>query len=250
MNNNATNQSQNPNNNSPNQFNYTKWGFILAIVATLAAILAIPPDVKCIVLESAACPQKRDFDIAVQNDAGEVLPGVKILVIGQGPSESTITDSNGYGKVRIPSKGDVRVSMSKIGYLPQNVTINLENEQSTTRIVQLTKQDTQNVKITSTQANESVPFSTNITGTFSNLPLSQDLFLYVRSQEPRYYLNKISRKKDGSWESYARFGRQQDAGQSFIIGVLLPKFTFTLSPDGMEELPDGQKFNEISVIRK
>jgi hypothetical protein len=150
MNNNATNQSYNSNNHSRSQFNYTKWGFVLAIVGTFIGFLSIPSEVKCTFWKTDACKvsktnnevQKRDFNLIVKNSSGEGLGGVTIQVIGSGIPESVITDNAGFAQVTIPSKGDVRVFMSKENYKTNDLFINLENEPSTTRIVQLlTKQE-------------------------------------------------------------------------------------------------------------
>ncbi|GAA6617597.1 SH3 domain-containing protein [Scytonema sp. NUACC26] len=83
--------------------------------------------------------QTQEFELITQTEQGATLPGVKILVISQGAPEVKATDNNGYAKVKLPSKGDVVVNLSKAGYPTQNFTINLENEQSTTRIVQLSQ---------------------------------------------------------------------------------------------------------------
>jgi uncharacterized protein YgiM (DUF1202 family) len=154
MNNNATNQSQNCNNHSRSQFNYTKWGFVVAIVGVIAAILATPSDAKCFVLNSNACTvsktdnkvQYRNFSLLVRNNQGEDLGGVKVLVIGSGIPEPAITDNNGYAQVKIPSKGDVRISISKENYEAHDLIINLENEQQITRVVQLMKKNIPTIK--------------------------------------------------------------------------------------------------------
>ncbi|MEG3870210.1 MULTISPECIES: hypothetical protein [unclassified Microcoleus] len=124
--------------------NYTKWGFILgtpiaffAFVATAATV----PEFRCSIDKTAAIcsEQRQNIELYTQSEAGEYLADVKIIFTAKGPPETQYTDNNGYVKVRIPTKGDVRVNLSKVGYPTQNFTINLENDQSITRIIRFTK---------------------------------------------------------------------------------------------------------------
>ena len=122
------------------KFNYTKWGFILgtpiAFLGAIATAITVP-EVRCIIDKNAAvCSEQRQtIELITQTEVGESLAGVKIQFIAKGAPEVQYTDNNGYGKVRIPSKGDVRVNLSKSGYPAQDFTINLENDQTTTRII-------------------------------------------------------------------------------------------------------------------
>ncbi|MEG4912437.1 hypothetical protein [Microcoleus sp. B7-D4] len=124
--------------------NYTKWGFILgtpiaffAFVATAATV----PEFRCSIDKTAALcsEQRQNIELYTQSEAGEYLADVKIIFTAKGPPETQYTDNNGYVKLRIPTKGDVRVNLSKVGYPTQNFTINLENDQSITRIIRFTK---------------------------------------------------------------------------------------------------------------
>lgn len=123
--------------------NYTKWGFILgtpiaflAFVATAATV----PEFRCSIDKTAAiCSEQRNVELYTQTEEGESLAGVKIQFIAKSAPEVQYTDNNGYAKVKISTKGDVGVYLSKTGYPPQNFTINLENDQSTTRIIRLSK---------------------------------------------------------------------------------------------------------------
>lgn len=63
----------------------------------------------------------------------------EIQFIAKGAPEVQYTDNNGYAKVGIPSKGDVRVNLSKSGYPAQDFIINLENDQTTTRIIRFSQ---------------------------------------------------------------------------------------------------------------
>ncbi|PSB52726.1 hypothetical protein C7B67_06045 [filamentous cyanobacterium Phorm 6] len=123
--------------------NYTKWGFILgtpiaffALVATAATV----PEFRCSIDKTAAvCSERQNVELYTQTEEGEYLADVKIIFTAQGPPEFKYTDNSGYAKVKIPTKGDVSVNLSKTGYPTQNFTINLENEQSTPRIIRFTK---------------------------------------------------------------------------------------------------------------
>jgi hypothetical protein len=138
------------------KFNYALWGLIVAVVGTIAAVVAIP-DVGCFIgLKSGVCvvPQQ-EVDLLVRGETGEPLPEVKVLVAAKGPPEILFTDSNGYATVRIASKGTVRVSLEKLGYPVQDFIINLANEQNTLRTIRLSKSGQPDVKI-----EPSVPTST------------------------------------------------------------------------------------------
>lgn len=124
--------------------NYTKWGFILgtpiaffALVATAATV----PEFRCTIDKTAAVcsEQRQNVELYTQTEEGEYLADVKIIFTAQGPPEFKYTDNSGYAKVKIPTKGDVNVNLTKVGYPTQNFTINLENEQSTTRTIRLSK---------------------------------------------------------------------------------------------------------------
>jgi hypothetical protein len=125
---------------SPKKFNYTKWSFIIgsltAIAGAIATVIAVP-DIGCKVgWNSAACVVPRqEIDLITQSETGESLAGVKIQFIAKGAPEVQFTDSNGYAKVQIPSEGDVRINLSKTGYPVQDFIINLENAQSTVRVI-------------------------------------------------------------------------------------------------------------------
>ena len=129
---------------NPQKINYTKWAFILgtpiafmALVATAATV----PEFRCTIDKTATIcsEQRQNVELYTQTEEGEYLADVKIIFTAKGAPEFQYTDNSGYAKVKIPTKGDVRVNLSKTGYPPQNFTINLENEQTTTRTIRLSK---------------------------------------------------------------------------------------------------------------
>jgi hypothetical protein len=105
--------------------------FILCILIIAAIVVgANVPEIRCkISWDSKVCGvTQKEVELITQTSIGESLAGVKIQFIAQGAPEVQYTDNNGYAKVRIPSKGDVRVNLSKSGYPSQNFNINLEND--------------------------------------------------------------------------------------------------------------------------
>jgi hypothetical protein len=138
------------------KFNFTKWSFILGVpitlIGTFATLLTVP-DVGCKVgLALAACIiPSRDIDLITQTETGEPLAGVRMQFIAKGAPEVQFTDSNGYARVQLPSKGDVRVSLSKEGYPVHDFTLNVQNTQDTVRVIRLNpsgKPDIQQVSST------------------------------------------------------------------------------------------------------
>jgi hypothetical protein len=157
------------NSNNAKKFNYTKWGFILGTliaVAGVVATVATVPEARCSLgLKSEACVvQKREVELITLTETGNPLALVRIQVISQGAPEVTQTDNSGYGKVKIPSTGDVNVILSKEGYPTQRFWINLENDQSTTRTILLSQSGSPEVK-SSTGSSPLVPVSSPSTTT-------------------------------------------------------------------------------------
>jgi len=110
---------------------------ILGIILGAMAIGVSIPEIRCkIIWDSKVCGvTQKEVELITQIHTGEALAGVKIQVIAQGPPEVQYTDNNGYAKVQIPSKGDVRVNLSKSGYPSQDFIINLETDQRIVRII-------------------------------------------------------------------------------------------------------------------
>lgn len=134
------------------KFNYTKWAFILgtplALIAAGAAVVVVP-EIRCgLGWKSEICPvHDKDVSFVVQSEDGRSLDGVKVQVFATGAPEVHYTDSNGYAIVKITNKGTVRVALEKQQYPVQNLTINLENDQNTVRIIRLSKEtDAPNVQ--------------------------------------------------------------------------------------------------------
>jgi hypothetical protein len=124
--------------------NYGKWSVILgipiALLGSIAAVVAVP-DIGCRVgfnLPSCAVPLK-EVELFTQAETGEFLPGVKIQFMAKGAPEVQYTDNNGYAKVQMPSRGDVRVNLNKAGYPVQEFTINLENPQPPVRLIRFSQ---------------------------------------------------------------------------------------------------------------
>jgi hypothetical protein len=114
-------------------------GCTIPIVGILANFFY--PELRCSLgLFVDTCPKSlQQVELITQSDAGEPLAGVKVQVIGKGAPENQYTDSNGYAKVQISNKGDVRVNLSASGYPVQDFNINLLNDQNTARIIRFTK---------------------------------------------------------------------------------------------------------------
>lgn len=129
---------------SPKGINYGKWSVILgipiALLGSIAAIVAVP-DIGCRVglnLPSCAVPLK-EVELLTQAETGEFLAGVRIQFMAKGAPEVQYTDNNGYAKVQIPSRGDVRVNLNKAGYPVQEFIINLENTQPPVRSIRFSQ---------------------------------------------------------------------------------------------------------------
>ena len=116
---------------------------ILAIIIGVISVGATVPEIRCrISWDSKVCGvTQKEVELITQTSIGESLAGVKIQFIAQGAPEVQYTDNNGYAKVRIPSKGDVRVNLSKSGYPSQNFNINLETEPNISRIIRFDSSD-------------------------------------------------------------------------------------------------------------
>jgi hypothetical protein len=136
--------------NVKSPFSSIKWEFVVATsIAIIGIIVSISiPEVRCFVgFKAEACAtQLKTVELLFQTEKGESLGGVRVQVNSSGASEIQWSDDNGYVKARIPSEGDVRINLSKEGYPTQNFTINLENEQSTNRIIRLKKDGKPDVK--------------------------------------------------------------------------------------------------------
>ncbi|AFY44367.1 hypothetical protein [Nostoc sp. PCC 7107] len=107
-------------------FNYVKWGFVVALIGTVATVATVP-EIRCSIglLADTCTISQQEVELITQTEIGEPLADVKLQVIAKGSPENDYTDSNGYARVNIPTKGKVRVNLNKTGYPPQNFNINL-----------------------------------------------------------------------------------------------------------------------------
>ena len=206
------------------KFNYTKWGFLIALLATGAALVVVP-EIRCgIGWKSDVCPvHDKDVSFVVQSEDGRSLPDVKVLVFAQGPPEIHNTDSNGYAIIRITNKGTVRISLEKQQYPVQNFTINLENDQNTVRIIRLNKEtgapNVQSVaKISDMLAAQSSPTPASPSPTPSVLAFTGDKGTLFRNQ---------------AGELTAQNGK--------------PRFGFTLGNPGIVDLYLNDVSNEVTL---
>jgi hypothetical protein len=193
------------NRSNAKKFNYTKWGFIfgtsIAVVGAITTAVTVP-EVRCFLgLKSEACVvQKQDVELITLTETGNPLALVRIQVISQGAPEVTQTDNNGYGKVKIPSKGDVNVILSKEGYPTQRFLINLGNDQSTTRTIWLSPSGNPEVK-SSTPSSPLVPVPSPSTTTPS---LETTPTPYVSRQYVATWIGQVTQKnsQDNSSNQY------------------------------------------------
>jgi CarboxypepD_reg-like domain len=144
------------------KFNFTLWGFIVALVGSVATVLTVP-EFRCSIglLADTCAVSQKEVDLITQSETGEALAGVKVQVIARGAPENQYTDSNGYAKVNISNKGDVRVNLSKSGYPTQDFNINLANDQNTVRIIRLAKSGQPEVSSLPTTPPTPVPQATS-----------------------------------------------------------------------------------------
>lgn len=120
------------------------WDWIIpgcAIPVVIMLVNFFYPELRCSLgLFVDNCPKSlQQVELITQSDDGEPLAGVKVQVIGKGAPENQYTDSNGYAKVQISNKGDVRVNLSASGYPAQDFNINLLNDHNTARIIRFAR---------------------------------------------------------------------------------------------------------------
>ncbi len=170
------------------KFNYVKWSFIVALVGAIATVLTVP-EFRCslgLFSDTCSIPQK-EVELITRAETGEALAGVKLQVISKGAPESQYTDGNGYAKVSIASKGDVRVNLSKSGYPVQDFLINLANDQKTVRVIHFSKSGQPIVTPTSTIPPISLISSTPPSPTSSSIPSEEIAW----NQRPSNLIGKV-----------------------------------------------------------
>jgi hypothetical protein len=213
------------------KFNYTKWGLIIAIAGVIVTALTVPELRSVIGLQSetpkSASPvvSKAVVELITQTETGEALDGVRIQFISQGAPEVQYTDNNGYAKVQIPSQGDVVVNLSKKGYPPQNFMINLENDQTRTRIVRFTQSGVPNVQPIASASPLPSPSSLPSSLTLPPQNSSQENSvskLTFKNEEFQFELKKCQRKQgivtcDFFWKNLASKNRTVSLGNGSSI---------------------------------
>lgn len=213
------------------KFNYTKWGLIIAIAGVIVTALTVPELRRVIGLQSetpkseSPIVSKAVVELITQTETGEALDGVQIRFISQGAPEVQYTDNNGYAKVQIPSQGDVVVNLSKKGYPPQNFMINLENDQTRTRIVRFTQSGVPNVQPLASASLLPSPSSSPSPSTLPPQNLSQANSvsqLSFKNEEFQFDLQKCQRKQgivtcDFLWKNIADKNRNVGIGNGSSI---------------------------------
>lgn len=122
----------------------SRWGFIVAsIIIPVAAIVVglTNKEIKCFFrLDEEACRANyTEVDLIVQTEQFAPLENVQVSFITKGAPEVRRTDSNGYTRLRVPSRGDVEVILSKKDFETLRQIINLGNDSNRTRTYQLKK---------------------------------------------------------------------------------------------------------------
>lgn len=197
----------------------SRWGFILAsILIPIAAIIVglTNREIRCFFrLESEEVCQANfaDVDLIVQNEKFAPIEDAEVRFIFKGAPEVRRTDSNGYSSIRIPSRGDIEIILSKGGFETVRQIINLGNDSDRTRTYQLKELASQpspdsnppsplpsSSPVNSSQipssGNSSTPFSASCTlvkGSNSS-DYSEDISVGLKPLKPtsRFYLRKNS----------------------------------------------------------
>ncbi|MGK7919744.1 MAG: carboxypeptidase regulatory-like domain-containing protein [Trichodesmium sp.] len=169
--------------------------FIVAVLLTIAVFLGVDlPNSE---------PELIQVNIIVQTDSDEPIPGVNIQVISKGAPVNLYTDSNGYARVEIPSRGDVDVVLSKDGYERKKETIDLAVDPNRNRIFRLNKKkggegNTSSKKINYqhlTTQNDFGLLALSILKPDLNIPIIQEIFsnaLGIKSL-PFVYKNPVEK---------------------------------------------------------
>lgn len=81
-----------------------------------------------------------NIDFIVQTEQGDPIEGVEVTFISKGAPEVKRTNTSGFVQLQIPSRDDIDVRLSKIGFKTSTYTINLKNDPQRTRNFQLKKE--------------------------------------------------------------------------------------------------------------
>lgn len=121
----------------------SKWGFVVAsiIIPVVAIVVGFTnKEIRCFFrLDSEEACQSNyiDVDLIVQTYQFAPLKDVEVRFITKGAPEVRSTDNNGYSRLRIPSRGDAEIILSKNGFETLRQIINLGNDSNRTRTYQL-----------------------------------------------------------------------------------------------------------------
>jgi hypothetical protein len=121
----------------------SKWGFAVAsiLIPVVAIVVGFTNrEIRCFFRLNSEEVCQTDFaniELIIQSKKLVPLENVQIRIISKGAPESRLTDTNGYVRLRIPSRGDIETIFSKEGYETTRQIINLENDPDRTRSYQL-----------------------------------------------------------------------------------------------------------------
>jgi LCCL domain len=102
---------------------------------------SVPPSSSTPVIPDPPTVPSTEVELIVQTEQFAPLENVEVRFITKGAPEVRITDSNGYTRLRIPSRGDIEVILSRKDFETLRLVINLENDSNRTRTYQLKKLD-------------------------------------------------------------------------------------------------------------
>ncbi|MFK0733401.1 MAG: hypothetical protein ACFKPT_14685 [Gloeotrichia echinulata GP01] len=220
-----------------NKFDYVKWGFIVAVLGTIGTFLSIPDPLCKLGFNPQACPSPlKQATLVIQTETGEALPGAKIQFIAINAPEIQYTDNNGYAQVKIPSLGDVRITLSKSGYPTQDFTINLNNEQNTTRIIRINQSGQPQVQPVSTP----LPTTPTITNTPTFETELNCATVYGNDIENSYNLISVGKRTE---DSYSRIPLSTSQFESFTCKILKNSGEIKLA----YALPDNSALNIVKL---
>ena len=118
------------------------------------------------------------------------------------------------------------------------------------------------VRIIQPHEGDNILRASDVKGTSKNLPENSHLWIYVfapldgESGKGKYYLDEaLDRFDNGDWFlKKLVVGAEQDKDASFRLGVLLTNDKthkqLKAMSKGLDEIPEGEKFNEISIYRR
>ncbi|MEO1428415.1 MAG: hypothetical protein AAFV71_04980 [Cyanobacteria bacterium J06633_8] len=196
--------------NPKKKFNYTKWGFIFGVpiaFSTLLATLTVQ-EIRCKLGLQSCAVQTKEIAIYTQTETGEALGGVKIQFTSQGAPEVKYTDDTGFARVKIPIKGDVNLNLTKRGFPTQNFNIDLDEEQSKSKIVRFQKSGIPEIKTISPTPTPTVATSPENTKSVPPIAIKKASTVWKQkcaSATPGSSLRNMFRSKN---DSSVTFGKE------------------------------------------